>query len=82
MVVGVQEGQPVYLRDVAAIVDGPEEPDHYVLFGMGPAAAEKGLGAPPAEDAGGDALGRQAQGHQRDPGRRRGARPVEMLAAR
>jgi len=31
---GVANGEPVYLRDVAAsIVDGPAEPDSYVLFG-------------------------------------------------
>ena len=35
LVVGVFHGQPVYLRDVATIVDGPEEPTNYVLFGHG-----------------------------------------------
>ncbi len=39
VVVGVFEGKPVYLRDVAEIVDGPEEPSQYVLFGYGAAAA-------------------------------------------
>jgi multidrug efflux pump subunit AcrB len=43
VVVGVHEGRPVYLRDVAAISDGPEEPDQYVFFGAGPAAAEKDI---------------------------------------
>ena len=33
MVVGVFGGKPVYLRDVATIVDGAEEPAQYVLFG-------------------------------------------------
>jgi multidrug efflux pump subunit AcrB len=34
VVVGVQQGRPVYLRDVAEqIVDGPSEPSNYVLFG-------------------------------------------------
>ena len=33
VVAGVFGGKPVYLRDVAAIVDGAEEPDQYVLFG-------------------------------------------------
>jgi multidrug efflux pump subunit AcrB len=33
VVVGVYQGKPVYLRDVAAeIVDGPAEPEDYVLF--------------------------------------------------
>lgn len=35
VVVGVHNGQPVYLRDVATIVDGPEEPANYVLYGRG-----------------------------------------------
>lgn len=38
VVVGVFEERPVYLRDVAQIVDGPEEPADYVLFAQGPAA--------------------------------------------
>ncbi|RMF79076.1 MAG: efflux RND transporter permease subunit, partial [Nitrospirae bacterium] len=37
LVVGVFEGRPVYLRDVATITDGPGEVDNYVLFGVGPA---------------------------------------------
>jgi len=43
VVVGVHDGRPVYLRDVAAITDGPEEPDQYVFFGAGPAAAKKDI---------------------------------------
>ncbi|MFN3407696.1 MAG: efflux RND transporter permease subunit [Limisphaerales bacterium] len=39
VVVGVFGGRPVYLREVAEIVDGAEEPAHYVLFGHGAAAA-------------------------------------------
>ena len=35
VVVGVYGGRPVYLRDVATIIDGPEEPQTYVLFGTG-----------------------------------------------
>jgi multidrug efflux pump subunit AcrB len=35
VVVGVSSGHPIYLRDVAAIRDGPEEPASYVLFGFG-----------------------------------------------
>ncbi len=33
VVVGVFGGKPVYLREVAAIEDGAEEPSQYVLFG-------------------------------------------------
>ena len=32
VVVGVFGGKPVYLRDVATIVDGAEEPSQYVFF--------------------------------------------------
>ena len=38
VVVGVSSGHPVYLRDVAEIRDGPEEPANYVLFGYGAGA--------------------------------------------
>jgi multidrug efflux pump subunit AcrB len=37
VVVGVYAGKPVYLRDVADIVDGAEEPSQYVFFGTGAA---------------------------------------------
>ncbi len=40
VVVGVSGGRPVYLRDVAQILDGPEEPADYVFFGYGPATAD------------------------------------------
>lgn len=33
LVVGVHAGHPVYLDEVAQILDGPEEPNNYVLFG-------------------------------------------------
>jgi multidrug efflux pump subunit AcrB len=44
VVVGLHGNRPVYLRDVAKILDGPEDPSQYVLFGTGPAAREKGIG--------------------------------------
>ncbi|MCO5051475.1 MAG: efflux RND transporter permease subunit [Verrucomicrobiae bacterium] len=37
VVVGVFGGKPVYLREVAEIQDGAEEPTQYVLFGAGAA---------------------------------------------
>jgi multidrug efflux pump subunit AcrB/nucleotide-binding universal stress UspA family protein len=40
VVVGVFNDRPVFLRDVAAISDGPEEPADYVLFGLGAGAAD------------------------------------------
>ena len=42
VVVGVYEGRPVYLRDVAEIIDGPEEPRAYVY------QAVRGQGIEPA----------------------------------
>jgi multidrug efflux pump subunit AcrB len=38
VVLGASDGRPVFLRDVADIADGPEEPSTYVRFGAGPAA--------------------------------------------
>jgi len=35
LVVGVQRGNPIYLHQVAAVTDGPEEPANYVEFGFG-----------------------------------------------
>jgi multidrug efflux pump subunit AcrB len=43
VVVAIADGRPVYLRDVAGLTDGPEEPADYVFLGSGPAAAEKDL---------------------------------------
>ena len=39
VVVGVFGGKPVYLREVADIVDGAEEPSNYVFFGAGAATS-------------------------------------------
>jgi multidrug efflux pump subunit AcrB len=39
VVIGVYEGSPVYLRDVATIADGAEEPNQYVFFGKGAATS-------------------------------------------
>ena len=43
LVVSVKDGHPVYLEDVAQVTDGVQEPKDYVFFGLGPAAASKGL---------------------------------------
>jgi len=45
VVVGVSAGHPVYLRDVASIVDGPEEAADYVLFGFGDGARQHAASA-------------------------------------
>ncbi len=43
LVVGVSEGRPVFMADVARIEDGPDQPARYVWHGVGK-AAEKDLG--------------------------------------
>ncbi len=48
VVAGVSGGRPVFIRDVARIVDGPEEPADYVSYGEGPAARAKGVSVSPA----------------------------------
>ena len=37
LVVGMYEGQPVYLKSVASVIDGPAEPEQYIGFGYGAA---------------------------------------------
>ena len=37
VVIGVFAGRPVYVRDVATVLDGVEEPSQYVFFGTGAA---------------------------------------------
>ena len=44
-VVGVWGGAPVYLRDVAAVADGPEEPAQYAWMMSGAAGGHKALPA-------------------------------------
>ncbi|HCC54991.1 MAG TPA: multidrug transporter AcrB [Desulfobulbaceae bacterium] len=41
IVIGVYGNKPVYLDEVANVVDGPEEPTSYVLFGQGKRSAEE-----------------------------------------
>ncbi len=43
LVVGVHNGRPVYLSDVAEVLRGPDQPEQYVWMGTGPAATEKGI---------------------------------------
>ena len=38
LVVGVQQNQPIYLKQIATIVDGPELPTNYVSLGFGKAS--------------------------------------------
>ncbi len=48
VVVSGRDGRPVYLRDVATVIDGPEEPSAYVRFGVGPAGPGDAAGTYPA----------------------------------
>ncbi len=43
LIVGVHDGKPVYLRDVADIRRGPDQPEEYVWMGTGPSVADKGI---------------------------------------
>ena len=37
LIVGVQDGQPIYLKQIATVKDGPEIPNEYATFGYGKA---------------------------------------------
>lgn len=41
LIVGVYKNNPIYLRQVAEVIDGPELPKSYVSFGYAQAAGEK-----------------------------------------
>jgi multidrug efflux pump subunit AcrB len=64
LVVGVQNGQPVFVTDVARVEDGPDLPTDYVWFGSGAAAGAKASGRASRRDA----------GHRQEAGPERGRR--------
>lgn len=41
LVIGSYQGEPIYLKNIAKVVDGPAEPSQYVSFGYGAAAKSK-----------------------------------------
>ncbi|MDH4234350.1 MAG: efflux RND transporter permease subunit, partial [Gallionella sp.] len=45
LVVGVSNGKPVFLRDIAEVQDGADQPGSYVWLGTGPAAEDKQIKA-------------------------------------
>ncbi len=45
LVVGMHDGGPVYLRDVASVRHGPDQPSQYVWIGSGPGSSDKTLSA-------------------------------------
>ncbi|MBI5802175.1 MAG: efflux RND transporter permease subunit [Verrucomicrobia bacterium] len=68
VVVGVFSGKPVYLREVADVLDGAEEPANYVFFGSGTAARAGDLQSPSvANDASGAAVGNRRHGLADEP---------------
>ena len=50
LVVGVHNGRPVYLADVAQVTDTYKEPEDYVFMGLGPGSTQHQLGANPQQD--------------------------------
>ena len=81
VVVGVHEGRPVTLIDVARVSDGPAEPSQYVLFGYGKAAPQPA--ASTADE--GDVLSRQQTEQGLSPAvtlavaKRKGANAVDVV---
>ena len=45
LVIGVVNRKPVFLRDIAEVLDGADRPASYVWFGTGPAAGDKQIDA-------------------------------------
>jgi len=43
LVVGVHDGRPVFLQDVASVTRGPDQPNQYVWMGAGPAGPSHGI---------------------------------------
>ncbi len=45
LVVGVFDGRPVFLEDIATVSYGTDQPEHYAWYATGPAADQAGLAA-------------------------------------
>jgi multidrug efflux pump subunit AcrB len=45
LVLGVRNGRPVFVADVADVIDGPDQPLRFSWIGAGPAAKQKGIEA-------------------------------------
>lgn len=50
LVIGVYNDRPVYVRDVATVLDGPGERTSYVTIGTGPQGQEKGMPPHPGQE--------------------------------
>ena len=74
LVINVSRGEPIYLRDVADIIDGPAEVESYTWIGFGPAAEhpkspkeETGEATATGAATGAESAGPPAQGENADP---------------
>ncbi len=45
LIVGLYNGKPIYLHNVAEITEGPDQAEHYVWLATGPQASEKNISA-------------------------------------
>lgn len=43
LVMGIFQNRPIFLKDIASVIDGPQNRGNYVLIGTGPQAEEKGI---------------------------------------
>ena len=75
LVVGVFDGQPVFLKDVASVEDGPEEVANYVRHGWGPAR-----GFTKHEFFPGTVLGQESSPNQTASQKERGSAPAVTIA--
>ncbi len=48
-IIKVVDGRPVFLGQIAKVLDGPAEPSSYVMLGAGPGARIKGIGLRPGQ---------------------------------
>jgi multidrug efflux pump subunit AcrB len=72
LVVGVFERQPVFVTDVARVVEGPDLPARYAWYGTGPAGGRWRAGRASGGDACRFEEGRRERGHCRHGGARTG----------
>ena len=82
VVVGVFGGKPVYLREVAEIVDGAEEPSQYVFFGSGAApgrSADRGSAVSPIANRQGGASSKAPEDSGAPAGSKPAIRQIENL---
>jgi len=45
VIIGVNDNTPIFLKDVADILTGPEQPERYAWFGTGPSSSSIGIDA-------------------------------------